>query len=212
MEDIYIVGASGFGREVAWLIEENNDFKIAGFIDDNKNNHGKVVNGYPVLGGCDYLLNLNGSINVVIAIGKSSVRKIIVDKLKTKNDIVYPNIISKNSMSSKYVNYGEGNIVCCGNILTTNISIGSFNLINLNCTIGHDVVINDFVTVYPGVNISGNTVLGNCCEIGTGSKCIQGITIADNVIVGAGGVVVKNLEESATYVGVPVRKLGGGNS
>ena len=39
MKDLYIIGAGGFGREVAWLVERINDvapiWNLKGFIDDN---------------------------------------------------------------------------------------------------------------------------------------------------------------------------------
>lgn len=81
---------------------------------------------------------------------------------------------------------GEGTVVCARTILTIDIKIGSHVIINLNSTIGHDAVIEDFVTIYPNVNISGMTYLGECSEYGTGMQIIQGIKIAENTIIGAG--------------------------
>ena len=85
--------------------------------------------------------------------------------------------------------------------------LGNFNHINLDCTVGHDVVLNDYITVYPSVNISGNVNIDDYSELGTGSKIIQGKTLAKSVVLGAGAVVVKNLEESGTYIGIPVRRI-----
>lgn len=207
MEKVYIIGASGFGREVAWLIEENNDYKIEGFIDDDLTIQQTLVNGYKVIGTVHSLLEVEEDINVVIAIGKSHIRSKIIEKLMSHKNIHYPNIISKDVKQSKYIEYGEGNIICAGNILTTNIKIGNFNHINLNCTIGHDVVIRDYITVYPSVNISGNVEIDDYCELGTGSKIIQCKKICKDIILGAGGVVTKDIEESGTYVGSPTRKV-----
>ena len=39
------------------------------------------------------------------------------------------------------------------------------------------------------------------------AKVIQGITIADHVRTGAGAVVVRDVEEAGTVVGVPARKI-----
>ena len=81
-------------------------------------------------------------------------------------------------------------------------------IINLDCTLGHDDVIGDFVTIYPSVNVSGNMVVGECCELGTGAQIIQGKKIESHTIIGAGAVVVKNIEERGTYAGCPVKKIG----
>lgn len=59
MKKLYIIGAGGFGKEVAWLVERINEkskiWNLAGFIDDNEKIHGDKEAGYTVLGGCDYL-------------------------------------------------------------------------------------------------------------------------------------------------------------
>ena len=207
MKDIYIIGASGFGREVAWLLEELSEWNIKGFIDDNETIQGEKINGITVIGTVDFLLGRKEETNVVIAIGNPSVRSMIYEKLKFNNNILFPNIIAKNVRIDKTIKMGIGNIICSHSILTVNIELGNFNHVNLDCTVGHDVIMNDFITVYPSVNISGNVEIGNYCEIGTGTQIIQGKSIADNVIIGAGAGVVKNIKESGTYVGCPVRRM-----
>lgn len=207
VKDIYIIGASGFGREVAWLIEELEDWKVAGFIDDNKNIQNTVINDIPVVGKLDFLEKVNEETYVTIAIGNPKIRKKISEALTKNKNIIFPNIIAKNVRIDKTLELGIGNIICTNNILTTNINIGNFNHINLCCTIGHDAILHSYVTVYPGVNISGNVEIGNVSEIGTGAKIIQGKHISSNVIIGAGSVVVKDIEEEGTYVGVPIRKI-----
>lgn len=207
MKDIYIIGASGFGKEVAWLIEELDEWNVIGFIDDNESIHNTLINDIPVVGRISFLDTVESAINVVIAIGKPLVRKKIADRLKANQNIVFPNIIANGIRISNTIKMGEGNIICSGSILTTNIQLGNFNIVNLDCTIGHDVEISGFVTIYPSVNISGNVNVGSCCEFGTGSKIIQRKDIVDYVILGAGSVVIKDLDESGTYVGSPVRKV-----
>lgn len=80
-------------------------------------------------------------------------------------------------------------------------------IINLDCTLGHNDVIGDFVTIYPSVNGSGNVSVGECCELGTGMQIIQGKSIGDYSIVGAGAVVVKNIPSKCTAVGSPAKPI-----
>lgn len=138
MKDIYIIGASGFGREVAWLIEELNEWNIAGFIDDNEEIQNTLINDIPVAGGISFLSGVDKEINVVIAIGNPVIREKIVSILESNPNIIFPNIIAKGVRISKYIQLGHGNIICTGAVLTTNIKIGNFNHINLSCTVGHD--------------------------------------------------------------------------
>ena len=205
-KQILIFGASGFGREVAWLIKQLSDWEVSGFIDDNDDVQNKMINGYPVLGNSDTLLQMN-DVNVVIAIGHSSIRSKIINKLKANPSLHFPNILDKDIIIDETVSLGKGNIICKNSVLTTNIVLGDFNIVNLNCTIGHDAVIHDFVTLNPAVNVSGNVTIGNTVNIGTGTQIIQGKTITDDCILGAGSVVVKDLKEKGTYIGVPAVKL-----
>lgn len=207
MNNIIIVGASGFGREVAWLIENSDNWNVKGFVDDNKDLENKSVNDYPVLGTIDFLLNANEKTNVVVAIGNPQIRKKIVERLQSNKNISFPNIVDKDVIIDRTITLGFGNIICKGNILTTNIEIGNFNHINLSCTIGHDVQFHDYITVYPGVNISGNVIMNDCVEVGTGTKIIQGKKIVEKTVIGAGSVVVKDIVENGTYIGVPAKQM-----
>lgn len=209
MKELYIIGAGGFGREVAWLVERINEVEptwiIKGFIDDNIALWGNREGDYEVVGGCSYLKSL-GDVYAVCAVGSAKVRKVIIEKLKDSS-VKFATVIDPSVIMSKRVAIGEGCIICAGTIMTVDIKIGNHVIINLDCTIGHDDVIEDFVTIYPSVNVSGNVVLGECCELGTGMQIIQGKTVAPNTIIGAGAVVVKNIEESGTYVGSPAKKI-----
>ena len=206
MKQIVIIGAGGFGREIQWLIERINEkeltWEIKGYIDDGIQ-AGTIINGYPVLGGINKLLDMQQEIAVVCAIGSSVTRKKIIERISNNSNIEFPNLIDPSVQMSKYVKLGKGNIICAGTILTVNIEIEDFSILNLDCTVGHDVVLNSFVTVYPSVNISGCVTVGKTTEIGTGTKIIQGKTISEHVIIGAGAVVVKNIDISGTYVGMP---------
>lgn len=210
MKPIVIIGAGGFGREVQWLIERINEKKmtweIKGYIDDGIE-AGIEINGYSVLGGVDYLLNLERQMYVVCAIGASKTRKKVIEKLMNRKNLEFPNLVDPSVQMSKYVELGRGNVICAGSILTVNIVIEDFVILNLDCTVGHDVVLKSFVTVYPSVNVSGCVSIGERTEIGTGTKIIQGKTIGEDIIIGAGAVVVKDIEIPGTYVGVPVKAV-----
>ena len=77
----------------------------------------------------------------------------------------------------------------------------------MDCTIGHDAIIDNFVTVNPSVNISGNTHICSGCNIGTGTQIIQGLTVRKNTVLGAGAVVNKELPANCTAVGIPAKVI-----
>lgn len=208
MNDIVIVGAGGFGREVAWIIEDINKEKrlwnILGFIDDNPNLKGQSINGYHIVGDISWLKKQQ--LYVVNAIGDPIIkRKVAEELISSKNK--YPILVHPSVILSGLVNIGEGSIICAGSIITVNVSIGKHVIVNLDCTIGHDADIADYCTILPSVNISGATNLNECVSIGTGSAVIQGVEIGEETIVGAGSVVVRDLPPKCTAVGSPAKAI-----
>lgn len=211
MKSIYIYGSGGFAREVAWLIEEINKEKekweIKGFLDDNSDNWGKTINGYKVLGDYTYLKNINKSVYVSIAVGNPKFKENIVNNIGSNELINFATLIHPSVQKSDLIKIGNGTIICAGTILTTNINIGKHVILNLDSTIGHDVVIKDFATVSPSVNISGNVKIGKSVSVGTGSAIIQNTNIGLNSTIGAGAVVIKDIPNNCTAVGVPAKPV-----
>lgn len=211
MKDLIIFGASGFGREVAWLVERINKetptWNILGYIDDNEAIQNSEINGYKVLGKTGDIKKYS-SAYFICAVGASKIRQNIVSKIKNINpETHFATLIDPSVEMSDRVTVGEGTIICAHTIITVNISIGNHVIINLDCTIGHDSVLNDFVTLYPSVNVSGITTIGYCTELGTGMQIIQGITVGSHSIIGAGAVVVKNIPDKCTAIGCPAKPI-----
>lgn len=212
MKDLIILGASGFGRETAWLTERINEkaptWNVLGFLDDNKEIHGTSVNGYPVLGGIEEAARFL-SVYYVCAIGTPAIRRTVIQHVnEIRPDAKFATLIDPNAIVSPYASVGQGTIICGGSIVTVNVSIGDHVIINLGCTVGHDAVLNGYTTLCPSVNVSGNVRIGEATEIGTGTQIIQGKNICANCTIGAGAVVIKDITEKGTYVGVPAKKPG----
>lgn len=211
LKNLYIIGAGGFGREVAWLVERINEIEptwnLRGFIDDNTAIHGSLQEDYIVVGGCDYLMNITQEVWAVCAVGSAKIRQKIIEKLGNYVNVKFATLIDPSVMHSERVDIGEGSIICAGTIITVDISIGRHVIINLDCTIGHDDIIHDFVTIYPSVNVSGNVVVGECAELGTGMQIIQGKSIGRESIIGAGAVVIRDIPEKCIAVGNPAKPI-----
>lgn len=211
MNDLIIVGASGFGREVAWLVERINrvtpTWNLLGFMDDNEEIQNTRINGYAVLGKTSDVARFPDAY-FVCAVGAAKIREKIIVRMKEYNpDVRFATVIDPSVEMSDLVTIGEGTIICAHTIITVNISIGDHVIINLDCTIGHDAILHDFVTLYPSVNVSGMTEIGRCSELGTGMQIIQGKTVGEYSIVGAGAVVVKDIPAKCTAVGSPAKPI-----
>lgn len=176
---IQIIGKGGFAREVASYCRDEY------MMYENE---------------CE---GIRSDVGTIIAIGDGAVRKKIVEQFP---ELKYTTFLTGSTSRSN--NMGEGTIICPGTILTVDISIGRHVIINLNCTIGHDCVIGNFVTISPGANISGNVTIGDLCYIGSNAVIRDKINICAGATIGAGGVVVKDITEPGVYVGSPVKKIG----
>ena len=209
---LLIFGAGGFGREVAWLAQQCRDERIdIVFCVDQPRYVSAPVNGIPVRLLEDFAGDISDQLAYVVAVGDPEQRTRIVGVYETMGmrpaTLVHPRV-----EASRWIEIGPGSILCAGVIATTNIVIGAHVHINLDCTIGHDVVIGDYATLSPGVHVSGNVTIGNRAFIGTGATIINGsptsqLSIGDGAVVAAGACVTKPVEPGALVVGIPaVRK------
>jgi len=209
MIDIAIFGAGGFGREVLTLIQDINraklTYNIVGFFDDGVPK-GTVVNGFPVLGSVDDLNGWSSNLAVAVAVGNPRVKKQIVERIANERVefpvLAHPSVIIGDAQRTRM---GQGCIICAGNILTTDISLGRFVILNLACTVGHDAVIDDYAAFMPSCNISGEVTVGEAVFVGTGACIINRVKIGDFAVVGAGAVVIGDIPSHSTSVGVPAK-------
>ena len=211
MENLAIYGVGGFGREVQALILSINNihatYNVIGFFDDG-HPKGEIINGIPTLGSIDDLNKWNDRLCVVIAVGNPFTKKSIIKKI-TNPKIIFPTLIHPNVWigDERFVKIGKGCIICAGNMITTNIVINDFVILNLGCTVGHDSVIGKYSAFMPSVNISGEVNIGNLVYVGTGVKIINQLEIGEGTIIGAGAVVTKTLPSNCTVVGVPAKVI-----
>ncbi len=145
---------------------------------------------------------------LLCAIGNPLTRRAVVEELEARG-ATFATFIDDRAVLGENITMGAGSVVCPGSIVTSNIVIGHHVHINLNCTVGHDVQIHDFVTLSPGCNINGNVVIEHNVFLGTAALVIPSRRVESGAIVGAGTVVVKDVPRGATVVGNPgvVRKI-----
>lgn len=213
-KQIAIYCAGGFAREVAWLIQSCNEnielYHICCFIDDNPTIQGKVLNGIQVI-SLEMARKQNPFANIIGGVGLPKTRQILVEKAAAAG-FGFETIIHPRVERSRWIKIGIGTVICAGNILTTNIDIGQHVQLNLDCTIGHDVIMGDYTTLAPGVHISGWVHFGKRVYVGTGAVIINGtedkpILIGDDSVIGAGAVVTKNVPPGVTVTGVPAKPM-----
>jgi sugar O-acyltransferase (sialic acid O-acetyltransferase NeuD family) len=191
MKKIAIYGGGGFGKEVRGMLElSDGRYSFAGFIDDFKQQL--------------HALSDDEFDDVFMAIANPQIRARLIAAWSRKQ-VPFHAFISEEVLLHPSVRVGKGVIICPGVKATVDISIGDYSILNLNATIGHDVVMGEFCSIMPSVNISGNVKLGKRVFVGSGATILQGLRIGDDVIIGAGAVVTRNVAAGETMAGVPAR-------
>lgn len=201
-KSVVIIGASGHGKVIADIIV-NSDDKVLGFLDDADDVQGKKIIGFPVLGKIADYDNYRDC-EFVIAIGNPYIREKISNELPVKwYTAIHPTAV----ISSLDVEIGEGTVIMANAVVNPSARIGKHCIINTGAIVEHDNILEDYVHLSPNVTLAGIVKVGKSTHIGAGSCTKQVLNIASNCIIGAGSVIVKDIIESGTYVGVPARKI-----
>lgn len=200
-----IIGAGDLGQHIAHYAMLNCTFSKIVFFDDtmlidSENSYGKVEGKIEDI---NKFIESDKIQNILIGIGYKHMvlRKKLFDQFTFK--ITIPNIVHPSCYIDKSAIIGQGNIFLPGCIIDKNSRIGNNNFFNPGCIIAHDCIVQDHTFFGPGVSISGFVRVGSCCFFGTRTTAIDNITIANNINTGAGAVIVKDISETGTYIGIP---------
>lgn len=201
-----IVGAKGFAKEVLEILYQNQYKKDIFFFDNISEDLPDQQFGFPILKSFDEVRSCLGmDFHFTLGLGNPKSRRSMYEVFTTLGGS-FQSTISPLSTIGHYENeLGEGINLMTGVVITNSIKIGNGVLINLNSTIGHDSIIEDFVEISPGSHISGNCYIGENSELGTNCTVLPKITIGRNVRIGAGSVITKDVPDGVTVVGVPGR-------
>jgi sugar O-acyltransferase (sialic acid O-acetyltransferase NeuD family) len=210
-----VIGAGGFGREVAPLVRRVLALEPAEtragmcFVVESDAAH-EPVNGVVVM-GIHAFINLSGERRFNVAIGNSLVRERISERLIGDGCIPF-SIVAENAVIMDGNRIGEGVILSPFTTITSNASIGKFFHANIYSYVAHDCVIGDYVTFAPGVKCNGNVNIGDHAYIGTGAVLKQGtsdkpLMIGRGATVGMGAIVTKDVPPNVTVIGNPARLM-----
>ena len=197
---LIIIGAGCHGKVVAdaaWKIGYTN---IA-FVDDDA--VGELM-GFPILGTTQLLESLNdGQTDFVIAMGNNQIRKQIAQKYS----VHWVSIIHPSVQIGLQATIGVGTTILAGAVINACATVGEHCIINTGAIVEHDNVIGDYVHISPRVALGGTVMIGEMSHVCIGAIVKNDIKICSDCVIGAGAVVVKDITESGTYVGVPARKM-----
>jgi len=187
-----LFGYGGHAREVAAQIDDD----IAFFVDDEYAN--EIAKPISTFNPTEYMM--------MVAVSDSKDRYDIVQRLPKETKYftyIHPTAL----LMSDDIKIGQGTFIGAYCVLTTNINIGEHGLLNRGNHIGHDTNIGSYFSAMPGAIVSGNVTIYDMVYIGTNSSIKEKLSVHSLTNIGSNAAVVKNIESSGTYVGVPVQKI-----
>ncbi len=201
MKEVIIIGTGGHAKVVTNIIELSGD-NVVGYLTSDTSI--KSFLGKPILGS-DLEYTKWTDYYFIIAIGNQYIReRIVANMTKVKwYTAVHPSAI----ISRENCTIGVGSVISANAVINPCSTIGKHCIINTNAVIEHDNEIADFVHVSVGAHLGGNVKVGVKTWIGIGSCVKNNIYICGDCMIGAGTVVVKDITEEDTYIGVPAQKI-----
>ncbi len=206
MKDIIIIGAAGCGREVTNWIEDINKveatWNILGFLDDNP----LALEGYPskytILGPIKGH-QPRADVEYAMGIASPAIKK-LVGRTLMANGAKFASIIHPSVRIYTEFDHGVGLVVYPNAKIATGCRIGDF--VTLQSTIlGHDALLEDYVTVSSSCGITGEAKLREGCFIGDHACMAVGMEIGAWSYVGIGSVVIRDVAENTRVFGNPAR-------
>jgi sugar O-acyltransferase (sialic acid O-acetyltransferase NeuD family) len=195
---VVVFGAGGHAKVVVATLRDAG-YDVLAVYDDDQAKWGKAVGGLIVASPDE---EQNATTAGIIAIGNNAARERLAAKFPTRK---WASVVHPSAHVDPSVVLGPGSVVCAGAVIQADAKIGSHVIVNTGATVDHDCVVEDFAHIAPGVHLAGDVHVGRAALMGIGSAAIPGIQIGRNTVVGAGGVVTKNLPENVTAVGAPAR-------
>ncbi|RXV72428.1 acetyltransferase [Burkholderia stabilis] len=210
MENIVIVGSSGHAKVVIDIVEQAGQYRIAGLIDAFRPRSEETL-GYPVLGterDLPDLIAVHGIAGLLVAIGDNHARaNVTADLAALVPGLPCVSAVHPAARIGKASTIGAGTVVMAGVVINPCCAIGDGCIVNTNASLDHDGVMEDFSSLAPGVVTGGNCRIGRGAAIGLGAMLRHRIEVGEHSVVGAGAVVLRDVEPYTVAYGNPARRI-----
>jgi UDP-perosamine 4-acetyltransferase len=208
MDPVVVIGAGGHAKVIVEILQEAGEFEIVGCLSLA----GGELLGVPILGDDSLLPQLykQGVRHGFIALGENRSRQKKAAEI-CRIGFTLANAISSKAVVSRRALFGCGVAVMPGAVINVMSRVEDGAIVNTGANVDHDCRLGPFSHIGPGVNLAGGVSVGEGAFLGTGVSVIPRISVGDWTVVGAGAVVIGDLPEKVTAVGVPagiIKRLG----
>ncbi|HXG05471.1 MAG TPA: acetyltransferase [Candidatus Binatia bacterium] len=203
-----VVGGGGHARVVIDSAERAGRYRITAVFDDDPFARGRSVQGHPIVGGIEQLLRRwrDWCAAAVVAVGDNQTRCTVSQRL-VEHGIPLATVVHPASVVAADAGLGPGSVVMALAVLNPGAVVGTGAVINTAASVDHECIVGDWTFIAPGARLAGGVRVADLAFVGTGASVIPGRRIGRGARVGAGAVVVRDVPDGVTVVGVPARPL-----
>ena len=208
-KNLYIIGARGFGREVALGLASWNGFcdqyEIKGFLDD-KADALDCFSGYPPI--VSSVENFRPQENDVVICGLGAVkwRRKYIDILLEKG-AKFDTFVSPKANVLRTARLGIGVLIGSNVCVSADVIIGDFVLAHDNAIFGHDTKLGNHVVIENGVFCGGFVEVGDGATLHTRAVILPHQKVGANATVGACSCIIRNVKPGSTVFGNPAQRI-----
>ncbi len=198
-----IIGTGGLAKDIAGNVSRHyNQGQYVFYNDSEELDEELFLGRYTILRSKqdaeDFLARKDKSF--ISAVGNPLMRMRLNKSFTDLGGVLSSFIFTEVKYISDFTTIGPGSVIQYNVIISSNTTLGEGSFINCGCIIGHDVVIEDYVSLGPGVHILGNVEVGSFSYIGCGAIIMPGVKIGQKVRIAPGKIITEDIPDNSKII------------
>lgn len=207
--EIYILGV-GHNTIVYIDLVEACGYKVAGLYHYNDERTGELIHGHNIIDSNTNLFKEDSlaGINFAISVGNNKIRAELANKIRKLGGNL-PTIIHPSAVVSKYATIEDGVVIHANSVIQADTVIKKNTVISYNVSVTHTSKIGKSCYLAANANVGAYIEIEDFVSVGQSATIVSGKLnyVGHDSIVGAGSVVIQNIEPFSVVAGNPAKLI-----
>jgi sugar O-acyltransferase (sialic acid O-acetyltransferase NeuD family) len=202
VKDVVIFGTGDFAQVTRIYLDRDSDWRVTAFTADAAYIAAEELDGLPVV-PFETLTDSHppSTCDMLVAVGFSQVnraRAAVYDRCKALGYELISYVSSRATLVGD-VEFGDNCFVFEENVVQPFVRLGNDVILWSGNHIGHHALIGDHTFIASHVVISGRVTIGQRCFVGVNATFRDGISVADDCVIGAGALIMRDTVPGGVY-------------